>query len=345
MLAPNGGFYSTRDADSEGEEGKFYVWSREELQAILTEKEYVLVAAHYGVDAEPNLEGHWHLTVHETLQHIADDSTDTLSQLSERLTSARKKLLAARAGRVWPGRDEKQLTSWNALAIRGLAIAGRSLRRSDFTSAASGAVEFIRGNLMQDGRLFASHKDGRTRFPAYLDDHAFLLDALLEALQSEWQTEHLVFATEIADLLLEHFYDDKDGGFFFTADDHEVLIDRPKPLADEALPSGNGIAAFALQRLGFLLGETRYLDAAEKTLKCASDAMHEYPHGHVTLITALEEYLQHPEIVVIRGVTDEIERWRDSAARLYAPRRLIFAINGADPRHRQRRTLPRRHGL
>jgi uncharacterized protein YyaL (SSP411 family) len=178
-----------------------------------------------------------------------------------------------------------------------------------------------------DGRLYASYKDERTRFPAYLDDHAFLLDALLEMLQSDWQTQHLQFAIEIADLLLAHFHDNDQGGFFFTADDHEVLIDRPKPLADEALPSGNGIAAFALQRLGFLLGESRYLDAAEKTLRAASQAMEEYPHGHVSLITALEEYLAHPEIIVIRGDADETRRWRDSAAKLYAPRRLVFAID------------------
>jgi len=194
-------------------------------------------------------------------------------------------------------------------------------------AAASAAVEFLRENLLQDGRLFASHKDGRTRFPAYLDDHAFLLDALLELLQSDWRTAHLEFAVRIADLLLAHFHDDLHGGFFFTANDHETLIDRPKPLADEALPSGNGIAALALQRLGFLLGETRYLEAAEKTLRAAWQAMHDYPHGHVSLVTALEEYLNHPEIVVIRGDADESATWRDAAAKLYAPGRLVFAID------------------
>jgi selenocysteine lyase/cysteine desulfurase len=321
------GFYSTRDADSEGEEGKFYVWSREELQSLLTDDEYALVAAHYGVDADANFEGHWHLTVHEPLQQIAGETASTVARLSERLARTRKKLLEARAGRIWPGRDEKQLTSWNALAIRGFAITGRVLDRPDLNHAASRAVDFLRENLVVDGRLYASYKDERTRFPAYLDDHAFLLDALLEMLQSDWQTQHLQFAIEIADLLLAHFHDNDQGGFFFTADDHEVLIDRPKPLADEALPSGNGIAAFALQRLGFLLGESRYLDAAEKTLRAASQAMEEYPHGHVSLITALEEYLAHPEIIVIRGDADETRRWRDSAAKLYAPRRLVFAID------------------
>lgn len=179
---------------------------------------------------------------------------------------------------------------------------------------------------MLNGRLLASFKDGAARFPAYLDDHAFLLDALLELLQADWQPRHLDFAIELADLLLLHFQDAELGGFFFTADDHESLMHRPKPLADEAVPSGNGIAAFALQRLGFLLGETRYLDAAEKTLRSAWRAIEEYPHGHVTLLAALEEYVHHPEIIIIRGNSEEMAHWRASAAQIYAPRRLVFAI-------------------
>ena len=189
------------------------------------------------------------------------------------------------------------------------------------------ATDFLRSALLVDGRLLASYKDGKARFPAYLDDHAFLLDALLQLLQARWSSAHLDFAVQVAELMLRHFEDKDDGGFFFTADDHEALIHRPKPLADEAVPSGNGIAAFALQRLGFLLGETRYLDAAERTLRASWQAIREYPHGHVSLLTALEEYLDHPEIIVIRGDSGEISRWRDAAARLYAPRRVVYAID------------------
>jgi hypothetical protein len=235
-------------------------------------------------------------------------------------------LLARRAQRVAPARDEKQLTSWNALAARGLAIAGRSLGRPELVDAAAQAIDFLRTRLVADGRLLASYKDGEAKFAAYLDDHAFLLDALLELLQARWDGEHLAFALQVADLLLEQFEDKENGGFWFTANDHEELIHRFKPLADEAVPSGNGIAALALQRLGFLLGETRYLDAAERTLRAAWRAMEEYPHGHVSLLAALEEYLEHPEIIVIRGASEETARWRDSASTVYAPRRLIFAI-------------------
>jgi hypothetical protein len=327
MRSPDGSFYSTRDADSEGEEGKFYVWTVDELRSLLTADEYAIATRHFGLNAPPNFEGHWHLSVHQTLDSIAGSPDGGPSLAAQCLDSAKAKLLAARSARIWPGRDEKQLTSWNALAIRGLAIAGRALGRTDLTAAASGAADFVRERLTRDGRLLASYKDGRARFAAYLDDHAFLLDALLELLQSDWQGRHLEFAIELAEQMLRHFFDARNGGFYFTADDHEVLIDRPKPLADEAIPAGNGIAALALQRLGFLLGEPRYLMATEKTLQYAWQAMLEYPHGHVSLITALEEYLAHPEIIIIRGEGDDIGRWRDAAAKLYAPRRLVFAID------------------
>ncbi len=324
MRADNGGFYATRDADSEGHEGLYYLWRPEQVRDFVGD-DFEVVARRFGLDQGANFEGQWHLTVRESIDDIASDSGRTRKQVRTAIASAKQALLAARSKRVAPGRDEKQLTSWNALAIRGLAVAGRSLERPDLIDAAGTAASFLRDTMLRDGRLLASYKDGEARFAAYLDDHAFLLDALLELLQARWDGEDLQFAVQIAELMLEHFEDRDAGGFFFTADDHEALIHRPKPLADEAVPSGNGIAAFALQRLGFLLGESRYLDAAERTLRAAWRAIEEYPHGHVSLLTALEEYLHHPEIVVIRG-DEEIERWREAAGKLYAPRRLVFAI-------------------
>ena len=320
IRSPEGGFYSSRDADSEGVEGKYYVWTPDEVSALLEPDQYALFASRFGLDKDANFEGKWHLTVREAI----DDPECLIEQ-------AKSTLLAQRSKRVAPGRDEKQLTSWNALAIRGLAIAGRILAREDLVDAAVDASTTIRDKLMVDGRLLASYKDGEARFPAYLDDHAFLIDALLELLQARWDSAQLAFAIQLADLLLEHFEDKDGGGFYFTADDHETLMHRPKPLADEAMPSGNGTATFALQRLGHLLGEQRYIDAAERALRNAWQAMDEYPHGHVTLLTALEEYLHPPEIIVIRGASEEIGRWRDSAAKLFAPSRLIFAINENTP--------------
>jgi hypothetical protein len=315
MRDANGGFYATRDADSEGEEGRYYVWEADEVRALLGD-DFEVFARRFGLDQPPNFEGRWHLAVREP---AGDDDAGAIAR-------SKQVLLERRSHRVAPGRDEKQLTSWNALAVRGLAIAGRALDRPELVDAAAGAIDFVRTHLVHDGRLLACYKDGQARFSAYLDDHAFLLDALLELLQARWDGRHLAFARHVAELLLEHFEDRENGGFWFTADDHEALIHRSKPFADEAVPSGNGIAALALQRLGFLLGETRYLDAAERTLRAAWRAMDEYPHGHVSLLAALEEHLAHPEIVVIRGAADETARWRDSASKVYAPRRLVFAI-------------------
>ncbi len=318
MQSPDGGFYSSRDADSEGEEGRYYVWTPEQVGALLDDEQFILVARKFGLDKEANFEGKWHLTVHEAV----DDPESKIAPALELLLTEREK-------RVPPGRDDKQLTSWNALAIRGMAIAGRVLERDDLIDAADSACNFIRENLVVDGRLLASFKDGQARFPAYLDDHAFLVDAILELLQSRWSTAHLDFVIDLADLMLEHFEDTESGGFFFTADDHETLMHRPKPFADDAIPSGNGIAALALQRLGHVLGEQRYIDAAEKALHSAWKAMDEYPHGHVTLITALGEYREPAEIIVIRGDSAEMAARPDQTLKIYSPARLVLAI-GSD---------------
>jgi hypothetical protein len=326
MRAPDGGFYASRDADSEGEEGRYYAWSDDEIRALLPPDQYEAFARRFGLNREPNFEGKWHLTVREPLNAIAASLSRPEDELADALRRARHTLLESRSHRIAPDRDEKQLASWNALTIRGLAIAGRALQRRDLVQAAARAADFLRDEMFQEGRLLASYKDGSARFAAYLDDHAFLLDALLELLQADWQPRHLKLARQLADILLEHFYDADAGGFWFTADDHEKLMHRPKALADESTPSGNGIAAFALQRLGFLLGESRYLQAAERTLSCASQMMSQHPQAHVTLLTALEEYLENPETVIVRGEAPDIDEWRDAAQKIYAPRRLVFAI-------------------
>jgi uncharacterized protein len=326
MRSPDGTYYASRDADSEGEEGRFYVWTRDEVRELLPNDQYEPFARRFGLNTEPNFEGKWHLMVRESLADMATALGRSGNELCEVIERARQALFVARARRVAPARDEKQLASWNALVIRGLAIAGTSLARPDLVAAAVEAADFLHQRMMHNGRLLASYKDGAANFQAYLDDHAFLLDALLHVLQVEWHLRHLEFARRLGDIMVDHFYDSDQGGFFFTADDHESLIYRPKPLADESMPSGNGIAALALQRLGFLLGESRYLEAAEKTLRYAGEAMTQHPQAHVTLLTALEEYLKNPEIVIIRGEPAGIAEWREAALKIFAPRRLLFAI-------------------
>jgi uncharacterized protein YyaL (SSP411 family) len=227
---------------------------------------------------------------------------------------------------VRPGRDDKILTSWNALMIRGLAVAARALERPDLIEAAQRAVDFLRRNLWRDGRLLATYKDGRAHLPAYLDDYVFLADAVLELLQCRWRSDDLRFVIALMEVVLKHFEDPASGGFYFTADDHEALIHRSKSFGDDATPSGNAVAVLVLQRLGYLLGETRYLEAAERTLRAGWSPLERYPHGHATLLTALEEHLRAIEVVIVRGPQEEASRWRDALARVFAPRRLVFAI-------------------
>jgi uncharacterized protein YyaL (SSP411 family) len=326
MQASNGGFWSTLDADSEGHEGKFYVWQPAEVSALLTCEEFAVLSRRFGLDREANFEGAWHLHAFRSLDEAAQVAGVATPDAERLLNSARSKLLSVRNARVWPGRDEKILTAWNALAIKGLSIAARVLQDASLDAAATRSVDFIRSELWRGGRLLAVFKDGLSRFPAYLDDYAFLLDALLELLQSRWRVSDLEFAIELADALLEHFEDPAAGGFFFTADDAEQLIHRTKSFSDEAVPAGNGIAAIALNKLGLLLGNTRYLQVAEKTLRAAWTGIQKYPPGHASLLMALEDTLTPLQVIVIRGAPLEIAEWQRELNKLYAPRRIVLAV-------------------
>jgi uncharacterized protein len=325
MQAPEGGYYSSYDADSEGHEGRFYVWSQETVRQALTSDEYAAFAPRFGLDRAPNFEGQWHLHVFQSTQDIAASLERTEQEVESLLDSARQKLLVLRSQRVWPGRDDKILTSWNALMIRGMAIAARVLDRADLEASAARALEFVRNTLWRDGRLLATYKDGRAHLNAYLDDYVYLADAILELQQVRLRSDELAFAQQLLEVVLKHFAD-PDGGFFFTSDDHETLIHRTKSFGDDATPAGNGIAAFVLQRMGHLLAEPRYLAAAERALQAAGPVLEKYPQGHTSLLIALEETLNPPETVILRGKAATLETWRRDLARLYAPRRMVLAV-------------------
>ncbi|MFW5724130.1 MAG: thioredoxin domain-containing protein, partial [Halochromatium sp.] len=384
MQAEEGGYFSALDADSEGEEGRFYVWDREEIAALLSADERALIAPLFGLDRAPNFEGRWHLHGDRTLAEVATEwaarptratgaksaakqaqetetesaakqTRETETELAAKqaretetepavkqaqetetepateqgqpaleaaaavLASAKAKLLAARAERGRPGRDEKVLTAWNALMIKGMLRAARLLGRADYLHSADRALAFIRDRLWRDGRLLATYKDGKAHLNAYLDDYAFLLDALLERLQTRFEPADLDWARALAEVLLSQFEDPAQGGFYFTSADHEALLQRPKPMADESTPSGNGIAALSLQRLGHLLGEPRYLDAAARTLVAAAEPIRRLPYAHATLLMALDEQLNPPEILVIRGPIDTEATAAPIAASMRAP--------------------------
>ncbi len=327
MQSPEGGYYSSLDADSEHEEGKFYVWTPEEVKNLLTPDEYAVVEPHYGLDGTPNFEArHWHFRVMRPLDAVARSLGVPLAECEQRLEAARAKLLAVRVKRVWPGRDEKVLTSWNALMVKGMARAARVFGRPEWLASARRATDFIHGTLWHGGKLLATYKDRHAHLNAYLDDYAFLVDALLELMQAEFRAADLEFARALADVMLEQFEDRAAGGFFFVSHDHEQLIHRAKPGHDNATPSGNGMAAFVLQRLGHLVGEPRYLAAAERTLQLFCPAVERQPGGFVSLATALDEYLAPPQTIVLRGDQEDLARWQRVLARTYRPATLVIAI-------------------
>ncbi|MEP7042178.1 MAG: thioredoxin domain-containing protein [Dokdonella sp.] len=333
MSAPDGGFWSSLDADSEGEEGRYYVWQRDEIRALLDSEEFTLVERRFGLDQPPNFEQHaWHLREVATPGAATPAPGESASATQEHWLHARAKLLAARTGRVRPALDDKVLTAWNALTIAGAARALRAL--PDLPSLrehTERALEFLHGHLWLDGRLYASHARGETKFPAYLDDHAFLLDALLAMLELRWSARDLAWAIALADALLERFEDHQGGGFFFTAHDAETLPQRPKPFMDESLPSGNGIAARALLRLGHLLGETCYLDAAERALRAAWPVLADHPNACCTLLLALDEFLEPRTHIVVRADDgDEAARWRDVQRHLDADRATVYRIPSSE---------------
>jgi len=313
MQSPDGGYYSSLDADSEGEEGKFYVWDREEVRALLTEAEYAAFAPRYGLDQPPNFENrHWNLYLVSGKEDLAE--------------TAKRKLLAARELRVRPGRDDKVLVSWNALAIRGMAHAGRVFGKPEWIASARRAFDFIRARMWRGQRLLATYKDGRAHLNAYLDDYALLIAAALELLQAEFSVETLGFARALADVLLEQFEDADAGGFFFTANDHERLIHRPKPWQDHAMPAGNAVAAAVLTQLAAMTGEERYARAARRTLELFYPAMRDYPAGFAAMAMALEGELEPPKTLILRGRGGALGAWQAELAREYLPDTMVLGI-------------------
>ncbi|MDP2143850.1 MAG: thioredoxin domain-containing protein [Gallionella sp.] len=318
MQSPDGGFYSSLDADSEHEEGKFYVWQRKEVRQLLSAEEYAVAEPYYGLDSTPNFENHaWNLRVSASLGDIAKRMGISTEQADARLTSAQEKLFAAREQRVRPGRDEKILGAWNGLMISGMARAARVFGREDWLHSAQRAMDFVRTTLWRDSKLLATCKDGKAHLNAYLDDHAFLLNAALELMQAAFRKTDLDFAVQLADALLERFEDKQSGGFYFTSHDHEALIQRNKIAQDNATPSGNGIAAQSLLRLSLLTGDEKYHAAAERCVQLFFPALRQAAGYHCSLCVALAERLQPPGLLVLRG--DEATAWQAALQRRYLP--------------------------
>ncbi|HUW97349.1 MAG TPA: thioredoxin domain-containing protein [Acidiferrobacter sp.] len=330
MQSPDGGYYSTLDADSEGEEGSFYLWQRPEFKALLDADEYAVAAPYFGMQETPNFEGHaYHLMITSPLLAISERLGLPLAEVKKRLDTARTKLTSVRATRTRPGRDDKILTAWNGLMIKAMARAGRLLDVPRFTESACAASRAIQKTLWNGQRLAAVTKDGRTSPYGYLDDYAFMLDGVLELLMTRWRDEDLAFAQALAYRLTHDFQDNARGGFYFTPEDHEALLYRPKPFADDALPSGNGIAAATLLRLSHLVGDPSLEVTAEAAVRAGSADLARYPSQYGALLEALEDTLDPPTIIILRGEGTALKSWHDLARAGFAPRRSVFAIPNA----------------
>ena len=321
MRQPSGGYAASIDADAGGEEGGFHVWQGEQVDACLDDSVGPLFRRAYGLDEGPNFEGRaWHLQRRKSSMELSDEFGLTETEVEARLGAARERLREVREARVHPTRDDKQLTSWNALLAGGLVRASTALDRGDWLDRAAEILDFIRRELWQDGRLMAVFNAGEARFDAYLDDYAWLLSALLDYLSARWEPARLTFAMELAEALLERFEDAADGGFFFSDASVQVPITRSMIFQDDATPAGNAGAILALNRLGRLVGETRYTAAADRCLQRAAARLKDSPLAHAGLLPALQDAVRPPPHLVIGGSDGDagasLKRWVETNYRV-----------------------------
>ncbi|MCK6557044.1 thioredoxin domain-containing protein [Candidatus Binatia bacterium] len=327
MRDPGGGFYATQDADSEGEEGRYFVWEAAEVRRLFDEGTAALVERYWDITPSGNFEDRNIVHVTLEVEQLARLFKRDVEEVRRTLASARATLLAAREQRVKPGRDEKILTAWNALAIGAFARAAEALDDDRYRNAALDAVSFLTATLQQGNRLCCTCKDGVARLNGYLDDYAFFAAALLDVFELTQDPAHLDHAVQLADAMLAHFWDADAGGFFFTSDDHEALIVRSKPAFDSALPSGNSVAARALLRLYHHTGHAPYLTHAEAVIKLFAGAVREQPFGLANMLGAIDFYSRQPcEIVVVvpgTGDHDLLRRIRQT----YVPNRTLRVVD------------------
>lgn len=327
MTDERGGFHSTEDADSEGEEGKFYVWTPAEIQEILGDEKADRFCYVYDVTDSGNFEGHSILNLPRTIAQCAALRGWDMDELKDELSASRAVLLAFRDQRVRPGKDDKILVSWNALMIDSMARAAGILGDSLYLDAAVAATEFILDEMCRDdGRLLHSWRNGEAKFDAYLDDYSYLINALVSLYEASFDERWINEAVTFADLLLTHFSDTASGGFYFTADDHEPLIARNKDIHDSSVPSGNAMSATALLRLGKLTGNSGYLEAARSALESAVGVMRQSPTAAGQMLIAADMYFAPAKEIVILGTSNaDVAQVASDLSKRYIPNYVVAA--------------------
>ena len=308
MRDEGGGFYSAEDADSEGEEGKFYLWTYAEIQAHLGKDDGALFSAYYGLKKPGNFSSHEDYHAGMNILHMANTLEETAElqgmapeALAAKIDELRAKLLEIRSRRVRPGLDDKVLASWNALMISAYAKASQVLGDPSYGRVAEEAAEFLLTEMMRDGELLRTHRKGTSHLPAYLDDYAFFASALIDLYEATFDVKWIEAADRIAKKMVEKFWDAETSAFYFTAEDHKNLIVRTRPTYDGAIPSGNSVAALGLLRLAKLLDNPGYYEMAQKVLEANYTFMERAPQGYVKMLCAVDFFLFPPKEIAIVG--------------------------------------------
>jgi uncharacterized protein YyaL (SSP411 family) len=328
-----GGFYSSEDADSEGEEGKFYVWTKAEVLEILGTEEGNLFCEFYDITDIGNFEhGKSIINTPHNLENFAERKDLAPDELAKRLTSGRKKLFYAREERVRPGLDNKVLTAWNGLMLTAFAEAANILGRDDYRAVARRNADFILESLQQGGRLLRTYKDGKSKLNGYAEDYAYVIEGLLASYEATFDLKYFNEARRLADTLIEQFWDETEEGFFFTSTDHEELITRTKDYFDNAIPSGNSVAALALQKLSLLTADARYQTHALAILRVARQFMSRYPNAFGYMLCALDFYLSEPKEIAITGTKDshEVRLFIEEIYKHFIPNKVLAAAEPDD---------------
>ncbi|MBA3334681.1 MAG: thioredoxin domain-containing protein [Acidobacteria bacterium] len=328
MLDPKGGFYTAQDADSEGVEGKFFVWTPEEVSKVLGETDARIFNFYFDVSEHGNFEETNILNVKNSSAETAEALKISEKELEKIIAGGREKLFAEREKRVKPFRDEKIITAWNGLMLATFAEAAAILDRADYLEIAKNNADFILENLQKDGYLLRTSKDGQSKLNAYLEDYANFVDGLTELFQVSGDAKYLKEAGRLADLMITEFWDETGDGFFFTANNHEKLPVRSKDFYDNATPSGNSAAADALLKLSHLLGEEKYEQFVVRILQRVSSQISLYPQAFGKILSVLEFHLSTiKEIVIIGEKGSELERevWSD-----YLPNKVMVLAENAE---------------
>ncbi len=335
MTDSKGGFYSTLDADSEGVEGKFYVWDKKEIEKLLGQQAAVFIEF-YGVTEHGNFEERNILFVDFPISEMEARVTKlhkiTVEELRESLANSRKTLREVRAKRIWPGLDDKILTAWTGMMIKSFAQAARVLKRDDYKGVAIKATEFILTHNSVNGRLRRSYKNDQARFNAYQEDYAYLIDALIAVYEATFQTKWLVEARRLTDIMIEQFWDEEEGGFFFTSNDHEELITRSKEYSDNATPSGNSVAVDILIKLTHIFNDERYREIATRVLNLLGKAVEKFPGGFGHMLGALDFYLARTKEIAIIGnpESDDTKALLEAIYQSYLPNKVVLVGDPMD---------------